>query len=129
MRISQLSPEEQVSDFKHIMSNNPMSLVLLFYMYAGITKLDNTRICKHLRGIGKKPPEQFKVVQNLCDTMSEAHDSRRLFLAYLHFLYESSRTDLLTKPSNTDQDKDIDFFALHLSGTGLLFMISTSYFI
>ena len=35
--------------------------------------------------------------------------SRRLFLAYLHFLYESSHTDLLTKASNTDQDDDIDF--------------------
>ena len=47
VRISQLSREEQVSDFKHIMSN-PMSFVLLC-----ITKLDNTRICRHLHGIGK----------------------------------------------------------------------------
>ena len=72
-----------------------------------VSKLDNTRICKHLRGI---QPEQFKVVKNLCDTRSKACDNRRLFLAmaYIHFLYESSHTNLLTKPSNINLG-DIDF--------------------
>ena len=107
------------SDFKFIMSNNPMSLVLLFY--AGTKAWQHQNLQIFARN-WRKPPEQFKVVKNICDTITEAHDNRRLFLAYLHFLYESSCTVLLTKPSNINLV--ILIFAFYLSGTGLLFMIS-----
>ena len=97
VRMSQLSQEEQTEDFKLIMSNNPMSLVLLFY--SGITKLDNTHICEHLCERGRNPPRDDSIIPNLCDTKSEARDSRRLYLAYLHCLYEAERNNLLAKPN------------------------------
>ena len=46
VRMSQLSPKEQVRDFIRIMTSNPTSLVLRFY--AGITKLENDKVCKFL---------------------------------------------------------------------------------
>ena len=96
VRMSQLSPEEQERDFKQIMSINPMSLVLLFY--AGMTKLENGSVCKYLRRIGMKPAYVDTILPNICDTLSEADDKRRLFLTYLHCLYEADRSDLLVKP-------------------------------
>ena len=112
VRMSQLSPEEQTKDFKFIMSNNPMSLVLLFY--SGITNLDNSRVCERLRQMGEKPPDEMTIVPNLCDTKSEARDSRRLYLAYLHCLYEASRNDLLAK-SNAPGPASIAFIWYRLS--------------
>ena len=46
VRMSQLSAEEQVRDFQHIVSSNPTSLILPFY--AGITRLRNEGVCKCL---------------------------------------------------------------------------------
>ena len=92
VRISQLSPEEQVRDFKRIMSINPMSLVLLFY--AGITKLNNTGVCNHLLQVGARPPQDNSIIPSICDALSETRDSRRLFLTFLHCLYEANRDDL-----------------------------------
>ena len=111
VRISQLSPEEQESDFKRIMSINPMSLVLLFY--AGMTKLENSSVCKYLHQIGKKPPQNMKIIPNICNTLSEARDSRRLFLTFLHCLYEADRSDL--QPCLTESSVDISFTLYRLS--------------
>ena len=113
VRISQLSPEEQVMNFERIMSTNPMSLVLLFY--AGTTKLDNSSVCKYLQQIGKKPPEEMEVVPNICDTLSEARDSRRLFLAFLHCLREANRNDLHVKLCRTEDTISIAFIWYRLS--------------
>ena len=109
VRMSQLSPEEQERDFKQIMSINPMSLVLLFY--AGMTKLENSSVCKYLRRIGMKPAHVDTIIPNICDTLSEAGDKRRLFLTYLHCLYEADRSDLLVKPeveSSTNFDPQLN---------------------
>ena len=90
-----------------------MSPVLLFY--AGMSKLENSNVCKYLHRIGMKPPHFDAILPNICDTLSEAGDSRRLFLTFLHCLYEADRSDLLVKPlpdfeSSTDSHKiDISF--------------------
>ena len=89
VRMSQLSPEQQVKDFICIMISNPTSLVLRFY--AGITKLESDRVCKYLSRIGMNPPGYF-VFNNLCTASS---DPRRLFLTYLHCLYEAKHNKIL----------------------------------
>ena len=83
MRMSQLSPQEQVRDFIRIMTSNPTSLVLRFY--AGITKLDNVKVCKFLCQIGMNPP----VTDSMARVYTITCDPRRLFLTYLHCLYEA----------------------------------------
>ena len=57
VRMSQLSPEQQVKDFICIMTSNPTSLVLRFY--AGITKLENDKGLQILCQIGMNPPGLF----------------------------------------------------------------------
>ena len=89
VRMSQLSPEQQVRDFIRIMTSNPTSLVLRFY--AGITKLENNKVCKFLGRIGMNPPVSFSI-NNLSMASS---DPRRLFLTYLHCLYEAKCTKTL----------------------------------
>ena len=89
VKMSQLSPEQQVKDFICIMTSNPTSLVLRFY--AGITKLESVRVCKYLCQIGMNPPGAF-VFNNLCTASS---DPRRLFLTYLHCLYEAKHNKIL----------------------------------
>ena len=89
VRMSQLSPEQQVKDFICIMTSDPTSLVLRFY--AGITKLESKRVCKYLSQIGMNPPGH-DVLNKLCTASS---DPRRLFLTYLHCLYEAKHNKIL----------------------------------
>ena len=89
VRMSQLSPEQQVRDFIRIMTSNPTSLVLRFY--AGITKLESERVCKYLNQIGMNPPD-FSALNNLRTAFC---DQRRLFLTYLHCLYEAKHNKVL----------------------------------
>ena len=89
VRMSQLSPEQQVKDFICIMTSNPTSLVLRFY--AGITKLESERVCKYLCQIGMNPPGLF--VFN--DLFTASSDPCRLFLTYLHCLYEAKHNKIL----------------------------------
>ena len=89
VRMSQLSPEQQVRDFICIMTSNPTSLVLRFY--AGITKPENNKVCKFLGRIGMNPLGIFSF--NNMSTASS--DPRRLFLTYLHCLYEAKCTKTL----------------------------------
>ena len=89
VRMSQLSPEQQVKDFICIMTSNPTSLVLRFY--AGITKLESERVCKYLSQIGMNPPD-YLFFNNLRTASS---DPRRLFLTYLHCLYEAKHNKTL----------------------------------
>ena len=96
VRMSQLSPEQQVRDFIRIMTSNPTSLVLRFY--AGITKLESERVCKYLCQIGMNPPDYF-VFSNLCTASS---DPRRLFLTYLHCLYEAKHNEILCQFDSKD---------------------------
>ena len=112
-RISQLSPDDQVRDFIKIMGTNPMSLVIFFY--AGTTKLENSSVCRYLQHIGRKPPEELKVVPNICDTLSVARDSRRLFLAFLHCLREANRNDLHVEPHQSKGLISIGFIWYRLS--------------
>ena len=97
VRMSQLSPEQQVKDFICIMTINPTSLVLRFY--AGITKLVSERVCKYLSQIGMNPPGLF-VLNNLCTASS---DPRRLFLTYLHCLYEAKHNKILCQFDSKDK--------------------------
>ena len=76
-------------DFIRIMTSNPTSLVLRFY--AGLTKLENNKVCKFLSRIGINPPGIFSF--NNMSTVSS--DPRRLFLTYLHCLYEAKCTKTL----------------------------------
>ena len=96
VRMSQLRAEEQVRDFKRIVSNNPTSLILSFY--AGITRLENRGVRECLYLIGMNPPDN-SVINDLFVTRSEVYDCRRLFLAYLHCLYEAKMQNLLVKPA------------------------------
>ena len=103
VRMSQVSPEQQVKDFICIMTSNPTSLVLRFY--AGITKLESERVCKYLSQIGMNPPDAF-VFNNLCTASS---DPRRLFLTYLHCLYEAKHNKILCQFDS----KSVVFFGLY----------------
>ena len=96
VRMSQLSPEQQVKDFIYIMTSNPTSLVLRFY--AGLTKLESERVCKYLGRIGKNPPGYF--AYNNLSTASP--DPRRLFLTYLHCLYEAKHNKILCQFDRKD---------------------------
>ena len=96
VRMSQLSSEQQMKDFIRIMTSNPTSLVLRFY--AGITKLESERVCKYLSQIGMNPPGLF-VFNNLCTASS---DPRRLFLTYLHCLYEAKHNKILCQFGSKD---------------------------
>ena len=96
VRMSQLSPEQQVRDFIRIMTSNPTSLVLRFY--AGITKLESERVCKYLSRIGMNPPGLF--VLNILRAASS--DPRRLFLTYLHCLYEAKHNKILCQFDSKD---------------------------
>ena len=103
VRMSQLSPEQQVKDFICIMTSNPTSLVLCFY--AGITKLENERVCKYLSQIGMNPPGVFV----LSKLFTASSDPRRLFLTYLHCLYEAKHNKILCHFDS----KDVVFFGYY----------------
>ena len=96
VRMSQLSPEQQVKDFICIMTSNPTSLVLRFY--AGLTKLESERVYKYLSQIGMSPPDFF-AFNKLRDASS---DPRRLFLTYLHCLYEAKHNKILCQFDRKD---------------------------
>ena len=96
VRMSQLSPEQQVKDFICIVTSNPTSLVLRFY--AGITKLESERVCKYLCQIGMNPPGVYV----LKDLRTASSDPRRLFLTYLHCLYEAKHDKILCQFDRKD---------------------------
>ena len=77
-----------IRDFIRIMTSNPTSIVLHFH--AGITKLENEKVCRYLCQIGKKAPE-LNFLLELVRTRSVGCDRRRLFLSYLHCLYEAKK--------------------------------------
>ena len=62
VRMTQLSPEEQVRDFSLLLNSNPTSLVLHFY--AGLTGLWNRPVCELLRDIGTNPPG-YEYIQHM----------------------------------------------------------------
>ena len=109
VRMSQLSPEQQVKDFICIITSNPTSLVLRFY--AGITKLESERVCKYLSQIGMNPPGRF-VLTNLSTASS---DPRRLFLTYLHCLYEAKHNEVLCQFDRHGEDLLVYFGFYRLS--------------
>ena len=51
-----------------------------------------------MQSIGMKPGNALNIVHDLAIARSEADDLRRLFLAYLHCLYEANKQDLLVEP-------------------------------
>ena len=71
MRMSQLSPQEQVRDFIRLMTSNPTSLVLRFC--AGITKLDNEKVCKFLCRKGMNPPDSSVGLFCICIMLLVTH--------------------------------------------------------
>ena len=95
VRMSQLSSEEQVRDFTHIVNTNPTSLVLHFY--AGLTKLENKSVCQLLCKLGREPPGH-DCIHQVYAAQCAGGDPRRLFLTYLHCLYEANMTSVLVKP-------------------------------
>ena len=113
MRMSQLSPQEQVRDFIRIMTSNPTSLVLRFY--AGITKLKNDKVCKFLCRIGMNPPD-LSAINNL---HTVACDPRRLFLTYLHCLYEAKHNEILCQFCQNNQCVHVSFGFYSLSSHDL----------
>ena len=85
LRMSQLGPDQQVRDFQHLIHNHPTSLILSFY--AGLTQLNNEGVCSVLKQIGKNPPQDTAITA----LVRENIDYRRLFLTYLHCLYEANK--------------------------------------
>ena len=114
VRMSQLSAEDQVRDFIRIMTSNPTSPVL--YFYAGITKLENEKVCRYLCQIGKKAPNT-NILLELKKTRSVGCDRRRLFLSYLHCLYEANKSILvgLHNSAPSSQLIVVNFFHYRLS--------------
>ena len=89
LKMSQLDPDQQVRDFQYLIHNNPTSLILSFY--AGITRLNNEGVCSVLKQIGKNPPQDTAVSA----LVQEGIDYRRLFLTYLHCLYEANKSNFV----------------------------------
>ena len=103
VRMTQLSPEEQVRDFSRLLDTNPTSLVLRFY--AGLTKLWNKLVRELLCDIGRKPPGYDCIQQR-----------RRRYLTYLHCLYEANIPDILVKPNKTKfNEAVVVFFSCRLT--------------
>ena len=86
LRMSQLDPDQQVRDFQYLIDNNPTSLILPFY--AGITRLNNEGVRSVLKQIGKNPPQDTAISA----LVQKGIDYRRLFLTYLHCLYEANKS-------------------------------------
>ena len=105
VRMTQLSPEEQVRDFSHLLNTNPTSLVLRFY--AGLTKLWNRSVRELLRDIGRNPPGYECMQHELLAVQFTGGDPRRRFLTYLHCLYEAYIPDILVKP-NKSKKSEVD---------------------
>ena len=99
VRMTQLSPEEQVRDFSQLLNTNPTSLVLSFY--AGLTKLWNRPVRELLHDIGRSPPGYECMRQSSLDVQFVGGDPRRRFLTYLHCLYEANIPDVLAKPEKS----------------------------
>ena len=117
VRMTQLSPEEQVRDFSLLLNTNPTSLVLRFY--AGLTKLWNKYVRELLCDIGREPPG-YDCIRQLHATHSAGSDPRRRFLTYLHCLYEANMTNVLVKldvnsPHETGYLVLINFFHYRLT--------------
>ena len=105
VRMTQLSPEEQVRDFSHLMNNNPTSLVLSFY--AGLTRLWNKQVHELLHDIGRNPPGYECMQHELLGVQFTGGDPRRRFLTYLHCLYEAYIPEILVKP-NKSKKSEVD---------------------
>ena len=117
VRMTQLSPEEQVRDFSQLLNTNPTSLVLRFY--AGLTKLWNKPVCELLRDIGRNPPGYECMHQSSLDVQFVGGDPRRRFLTYLHCLYEANIPDVLAKPEKSKTsiltEVDVIFYSCRLT--------------
>ena len=103
VRMTQLSPQEQVRDFSQLLNTNPTTLVLSFY--AGLTKLWNRSVRELLHDIGKNPPGYKCMHQQVFATRFAGGDPRRRFLTYLHCLYEANIPDVLVKPKKSKKSK------------------------
>ena len=112
VRMSQLSAEDQVRDFIRIMTSNPTSPVPFFY--AGITKLENEKVCRYLCQIGKKAPGA-NILLELERTRSIGCDRRRLFLSYLHCLYEANKNILVCLQNRSHAFIVVTFWYYRLS--------------
>ena len=108
VRMTQLSPDEQVRDFSLLLNSNPTSLVLHFY--AGLTRLWNRPVCELLRDIGRNPPGYDCMHHQLLAVQFAGGDPRRRFLTYLHCLYEANMPDVLVKPKKLKQSDLVVMF-------------------
>ena len=117
VRMTQLSPEEQVRDFSLLLNTNTTSLVLRFY--AGLTRLWNRSVCKLLLDIGRNPPSHDCICHEVFTTQFAGGDPRRQFLTYLHCVYEANIPDILVKPKKSKKNKfsqvDIIFYCCRLT--------------
>ena len=116
VRMTQLSPEEQVRDFSLLLNTNPTSLVLHFY--AGLTGLWNRSVCEVLRDIGRITPGYECMHHDIFDTQFAGGDPRRRFLTYLHCLYEANIPDVLVKPNRKEpnsSDVNVMFYSYRLT--------------
>ena len=117
VRMTQLSPEEQVRDFSLLLNTNPTSFVLSFY--AGLTRLWNRPVCELLSGIGTNPPGYECMQHELIAAQFAGGDPRRRFLTYLHCLYEANIQDVLVKPKKSKKLKlsevDVYFYSCRLT--------------
>ena len=117
VRMTQLSPEEQVRDFSLLLNSNPTSLVLHFY--AGLTGLSSRPVCELLRDIGRNPPGYECMRQQLLADQFAGGDPRRRFLTYLHCLYEANIPDVLVKHEKSKESiltqVNVMFFSCRLT--------------
>ena len=117
VRMTQLSPEEQVRDFSHLLNTNPTSLVLRFY--AGLTKLWNRSVRELFRDIGRNPPGFKCMHHDVFATQFAGGDPRRQFLTYLHCLYEANIPNVLVEPKKSKKGEysivDVYFYSCQLT--------------
>ena len=94
--ITQLKGDDQVTAFKRVFEQNPLSSVLSFY--AGLTRLDvPTEICHLLLRVMENRLHLNTVVDKLqsSDTYKQADDMRRHILALTNCIYESQKVELM----------------------------------
>ena len=117
VRMTQLSPEEQVRDFSLLLNSNPTSLVLHFY--AGLTGLYSRPVRELLRDIGRNPPGYDCIRHDIYATQIAGGDPRRRFLTYFHCLYEANVPDVLVKPKKSNKSKfsqvHVEFYSCRLT--------------
>lgn len=109
--LSTIAKEKQMKNFRKILQESPLSLVLPFY--AGLTQLNEPKIVSMLTEVAQRPLDQLSMLQRLL----VGQDDRRLLLALLSCIHESKKSEIclwVNPPTCLSADNE-GLLDLHLS--------------